>query len=429
MLKLMEKLAELKRAKLLALSLLLIAAAIFITTLVLPPTPWVGALKAISEAAMVGALADWFAVVALFRRIPLPFVARHTAIIPRNKDRIADNLGYFVQEKFLDTPSLVALIRRYEPALMLGNWFSQPENARRVGQHLLQVMSGFLELTDDARIQRLLRRAVHKAIDKVDLTQTSAMMLEGLTRDNRHQKLLDSLISQLISLLQRDSSRAFIARGIVHWLETEHPLKARLLPTEWLGEHSAEMVTDAVNTLLDEVSQDRAHQIRQAFDRAALKLIDNLKSDPLMAEKADNIKAYLKNDETFNRYLGEVWADLRGWVKNDVNSDDSRIKQRIAEAGQWFGETLLHDEALRESLNEHLEQAAHRVAPEFATFLTRHISDTVKSWDSRDMSRQIELNIGKDLQFIRINGTLVGGTIGLLLWLFSQIPALLHLHI
>nr|WP_080888758.1 DUF445 domain-containing protein [Raoultella ornithinolytica] len=424
MLKPMEKIAELKRAKLLALSLLLIAVAIFITTLLLPSTPWVSALKAISEAAMVGALADWFAVVALFRRIPLPFISRHTAIIPRNKDRIADNLGYFVQEKFLDTPSLVALIRRYEPALMLGNWFSQPENARRVGHHLLQVMSGFLELTDDARIQRLLRRAVHKAIDKVDLTQTSAMMLEGLTRNNRHQKLLDSLITQLIALLQRDSSRAFIARGIVHWLETEHPLKAKILPTEWLGEHSADMVTDAVNTLLDEVTQDRSHQIRQAFDRATLKLIDNLKTDPLLAEKAEGIKAYLKNDEAFNRYLSEVWADLRAWIKNDVTRDDSRIQQRIADAGQWFGETLLHDDALRESLNEHLEQAAHRVAPEFAAFLTRHISDTVKSWDARDMSRQIELNIGKDLQFIRINGTLVGGSIGLILWLFSQIPTL-----
>lgn len=195
----------------------------------------------------------------------------------------------------------------------------------------------------------------------------------------------------------------------MRWLETEHPLKAKLLPTEWLGEHSAEMVTDAVNTLLDEVSHDRTHQIRQAFDHAVQKLIDNLKSDPLMAQKAENIKAYLKNDETFNRYLGEVWGDLRSWVKNDISSDDSRIKQRIAEAGQWFGETLLRDDALRESLNEHLEQAAHRVAPEFAAFLTRHISDTVKSWDARDMSRQIELNIGKDLQFIRINGTLVGG--------------------
>ena len=270
---------------------------------------------------------------------------------------------------------------------MLGNWFSQPENARRVGQHLLQVMSGFLELTDDARIQRLLRRAVHKAIDKVDLTQTSAMMLEGLTRDNRHQKLLDSLINQLIALLQRDSSRAFIARGIVHWLETEHPLKAKLLPTEWLGEHSAEMVTDAVNTLLDEVTHDRTHQIRQTFDRAVQKLIDNLKSDPDMAQKADNIKAWLKNDETFNHYLGEVWGDLRGWVKNDISSDDSRIKQRIAEAGQWFGETLLRDDALRESLNEHLEQAAHRVAPEFAAFLTCHISDTVKSWQTPAICR------------------------------------------
>lgn len=427
MLKTMEKLAELKRAKLLALSLLLIAAAIFITTLVLPPTPWVGALKAISEAAMVGALADWFAVVALFRRIPLPFVAQHTAIISRNKDRIADNLGYFVQEKFLDTPSLVALIRRYEPALMLGNWFSQPENARRVGQHLLQVMSGFLELTDDARIQRLLRRAVHKAIDKVDLTQTSAMMLEGLTRDNRHQKLLDSLISQLIALLQRDSSRAFIARQVVHWLETEHPLKAKILPTEWLGEHSAELVSDAVNSLLDDISHDRAHQIRHAFDRATFKLIDKLKHDPEMAVRAESLKSYLKEDEAFNRYLGELWADLRQWVKTDINADDSRVKQRIASAGQWFGETLVADSALRASLNGHLEQAAHKVAPEFATFLTRHISDTVKSWDARDMSQQIELNIGKDLQFIRVNGTLVGGSIGLVLYLLSQIPSLLTL--
>lgn len=420
----MDKIAELKRAKLLALSLLLIAAAIFITTLFLPPAPWVGALKAISEAAMVGALADWFAVVALFRRVPLPFISRHTAIIPRNKDRIGDNLGQFVQEKFLDTQSLVNLIQKHEPALMIGNWFSQPDNAQRVGQHLIKVMGGFLELTDDSRIQGLLKRAVHKAIDKVDLTGTSALMLESMTKNNRHQKLLDALIAQLIALLKRESSREFIARQIIHWLEKEHPLKAKVLPTEWLGEHSAEMVTEAVNTLLDDVSQDSAHQVRQAFDRAMLKLIDNLKADPEMAAKAENIKRYLKNDEAFNRYLGEMWADLRQWLKEDFSAQDSRVQKRIAEAGLWLGETLVTDEALRASLNGHLEQAARRVAPEFATFLTRHISDTVKSWDARDMSRQIELNIGKDLQFIRINGTLVGGTIGLILWLLSQLPAL-----
>ncbi len=423
----MNKIAELKRAKQLALSLLLIAAATFITTLFLPPNFWVLGIKAIAEAAMVGALADWFAVVALFRRVPIPFIAQHTAIIPRNKDRIGENLGQFVQEKFLDTQSLVALIRRHEPALLIGNWFSQPDNARRVGMHLLQIMSGFLELTDDARIQRLLKRAVHKAIDKVDFSGTSALMLESMTKNDRHQVLLDTLIAQLIALLQRDSSRAFIAQQIVRWLETEHPLKAKILPTEWLGEHSAELVSDAVNSLLDDISHDQGHQIRHAFDRATFKLIDKLKNDPEMASRAESIKAYLKEDEAFNHYLGELWADLRQWLKADINAEGSRVKQRIAHAGQWFGETLVADDALRASLNGHLEQAAHRVAPEFAAFLTRHISDTVKSWDARDMSRQIELNIGKDLQFIRVNGTLVGGSIGLVLYLLSQIPSLLTL--
>ena len=423
----MEKLAELKRAKRLALSLLLIAAAVFVTTLFLPPNFWVSGVKAIAEAAMVGALADWFAVVALFRRVPLPFISRHTAIIPRNKDRIGDNLGQFVQEKFLDTQSLVALIQRHQPAQMIGVWFSQPENAQRVGTHLLQVMSGFLEMTDDSRIQRLIRRAVHKAIDKVDLTQTSALMLESLTRNNRHQKLLDTLITQLIALLQRENTRTFIARQVVHWLETDHPVKAKVLPKEWLGEQSAALVSDAVNSLLDDINADRTHQIRQAFDRATMKLIANLKSDPEMAERAENIKEYLKNDEAFNRYVGEMWGDLRNWMRADMHSDDSKMQKRISEAGLWFGETLLADGALRASLNEHLEQAAHRVAPEFSAFLTRHISDTVKSWDARDMSYQVELNIGKDLQFIRINGTLVGGCIGLILYLLSQIPALFNL--
>ncbi|WP_130099496.1 DUF445 domain-containing protein [Siccibacter turicensis] len=418
----MEKINELKRAKRIALSLLLLAAATFITTLFLPPSLWVSGVKAIAEAAMVGALADWFAVVALFRRVPIPFIARHTAIIPRNKDRIGDNLGRFVQEKFLDTPSLIALIRRHEPAQMIGVWFSQPENARRVGQHLLQVIGGFLDLTDDSRIQQLLKRAVHKAIDKVDLTGTSALMLESMTKNNRHQVLLDALIANLTGLLQRESTRDFIARQIVHWLHTEHPRKSMVLPTEWLGEHSAEMVANAVNSLLEDITHDQRHQLRQAFDSATLSFIERLKTDPQMARKADDIKAYIKEDEAFNRYLSELWGDLRSWVKADMQSETSRIQQRIAEAGQWFGETLVADAALRASFNEHLEQAARNVAPEFAAFLTRHISDTVKSWDAKDMSQQIELNIGKDLQFIRINGTLVGGTIGLVLFLLSQLP-------
>jgi uncharacterized membrane-anchored protein YjiN (DUF445 family) len=418
----MDKFQQLKRSKRLALSLLLIAAATFIVTLFLPANFWVLGLKAIAEAAMVGALADWFAVVALFRRVPVPFISRHTAIIPRNKDRIGENLGRFVQEKFLDTDSLLALIRRHDPSQMLAQWLNTPGNADRIGRHLLQVMRGFLDLTDDQRIQRFLRRAVHRALDKVDLTQSSALLLDSLTKNNRHQELLDAAVQQLLRLLHKPGTREFIAAQIVRWLKREHPIKAKMLPTEWLGEHSADLVANAVDSILDQVALDQGHELRLGFDRAVQRLIERLKSDPEMAERAENIKSWLKEDESFNRYIGELWQDLRGWLKDDLSSEDSRVQERVRLAALWLGETLAADEALRASMNQHLEDAARSVAPEFAAFLTRHISDTVKSWDARDMSQQIELNIGRDLQFIRINGTLVGGTIGLILYVLSQVP-------
>ncbi|WP_370425995.1 DUF445 domain-containing protein [Pantoea vagans] len=421
----MDKHYELKRMKRLALLLLLLAAATFIVTLFLPPGFWVSGVKAIAEAAMVGALADWFAVVALFRRVPVPFISRHTAIIPRNKDRIGENLGRFVQEKFLDTDSLLNLIRRHDPSNLLAQWLNAPGNADRVGRHLLQVMRGFLDLTDDARIQTFMRRAVHRAIDKVDLTQTSAMVLESLTKNNRHQALLDAAIEQLLKLLHKPSTREFIAMQLVRWLKREHPIKAKMLPTEWLGEHSAELVANAVDSLLDDVALDQGHELRLGFNRAVDKLIVKLQTDPEMAERAEEIKGWLKEDASFNRYIGELWNDMRNWLKADLSSEDSRVQEKVRGAALWLGETLAADPALRDSMNQHLEQAARSVAPEFASFLTRHISDTVKSWDARDMSQQIELNIGKDLQFIRINGTLVGGTIGLILYLLSQLPAVL----
>lgn len=422
----MDKYQQLKRSKQLALALLLAAAATFIVTLFLPANFWVLGVKAIAEAAMVGALADWFAVVALFRRVPLPLIARHTAIIPRNKDRIGENLGRFVQEKFLDTDSLLALIRRNNPAQLLAQWLNAPGNADRVGRHLLQVIRGFLDLTDDARIQQFMRRAVHRALDKVDLTQSSAMILDSLTKNNRHQALLDAAIEQLLLLLHKPGTREFIALQIVRWLKREHPVKAKVLPTEWLGEHSATLVANAVDSILDDVARDQGHELRLGFNRAVQRLIDRLKSDPEMTARAESVKQWLKEDESLNRYIGELWQDLRAWLKRDLSSDDSRVQERVRLAALWLGETLLADEALRSSMNQHLEDAARSVAPEFAAFLTRHISDTVKSWDARDMSQQIELNIGRDLQFIRINGTLVGGTIGLLLYLLSQLPALLQ---
>ena len=425
----MDKELELKRAKRLPLLLLLAAMLVFTGTVLWPlwyaPNPWIAGLKAVSEAAMVGALADWFAVSALFRRVPIPLVGRHTAIIPRNKDRIAVNLAAIVQDKFLSPDSLLALIRRHDPAQMLAGWLAAPDNAARASGWLLKMVRGFLDLADDQRIQAFMRRAIHQAIDKVDLSQSAALVLESLTKNNRHQQLLDDALAQVLQLVNRPGTHEFIALQVVRWLKREHPLKEKMLPSEWLGEKSAELAASAVQSILSEIENDPSHQLRQGFNRAVQRLISRLRSDPEMALKAEEIKQYLKEDEALNRYIGQLWGDLRGWLKEDLSREDSRLHAKISAAGQWFGDTLLNDATLRASLNQHLEEAAASAAPEFAEFLSVHIRDTVKNWDAADMSHQVELNIGSDLQRIRINGTLVGGVIGLILYLLSLLPQVL----
>jgi uncharacterized membrane-anchored protein YjiN (DUF445 family) len=418
----MDKEQELRRSKRNALGLLLIAAALFVITLFLPPDFWVSGLKAISEAAMVGAMADWFAVVALFRRVPVPFVASHTAIIPKNKDKIADNLAVFVQEKFLAPATLITLIRQHDPARMLTDWLNAPDNAQRFAKYAVKMIRGFLDVTDDQRIAQLIRRALYRVIDKIDLSASIATLLESLTKNGRHQELLDQAMDQLEILLAKDSTRQFISAQIVGWMKREHPLTAKLLPTGWLGRNGADLVSNAVNSVLDDMGNDKTHAFRKGFDRSVQNFIWKLQNDPATAQKAEDIKQYLKDDEKLNAYVLQLWGDMRNWLKEDLESEDSRVFAKVTESGQWLGNALAQDEKLRISLNQQMETIAEKVAPEFAEFLTRHISDTVKGWDPRDMSRQIELNIGKDLQFIRINGTLVGAFIGLALYLLSQLP-------
>ncbi|MCY7369300.1 MAG: DUF445 family protein [Polaromonas sp.] len=424
----MTKETELKQAKSRALLLLLAATASFVITVFLPRSAWVDALKAISEAAMVGGLADWFAVAALFTRIPtpFPFISSRTAVIPNAQKEIADNLAVFVQEKFLNLPSLVGLIRKHDPAQKIADWLVSPVHADQLGRHIVQLLGGMLDFVEDAQIQKFIREAMHALIEKVDLSKSAGAVLDNLTKDGRHQELLNGAIEQLAVLLREPETGRFIAQKIVQWLKNRHPLKEKILPSEWIGEHGAELMASAIHDLLADVGNNPAHQLRVNFDEVVKRLISRLKSDPAFLEKGAEIKRYLQNDENFNLYIGELWGELRDWLKRDLSRPDSVLHRRVMAAGQWVGNALAQDAALRVSLNLRMEDAARKIAPDFAEFLTRHISDTVKNWDAGDMSRQIELNIGKDLQAIRINGTFIGGIIGGLLHLFSLLPDLLQ---
>jgi uncharacterized membrane-anchored protein YjiN (DUF445 family) len=421
----MNKERELRQSKNLALLFFASAVALFVLSLLLPVAWWSELLKAFSEAAMVGALADWFAVVALFRRVPIPLVSRHTEIIPANKDKIADNLAVFVRDKFLDTDSIVGLIQKHDPAHMVAEWLVRPANTERLGSYLVKAGSWILDFTEDAAVQIFIGKAVHTMVRSVDLSRSAGTVLESLTRDGRHQQLLDEAISQLAKLLHNEETQGYIAQGIMDWLREEYAFIERMLPSELIGRKGADIAVRLAAGILHRVSEDRDHPLRQRFDLFAKEFIERLQGDPAFAEKGEEIKRYLLEDETLNAYLKSLWHELKAWLKRDLESVDSELAKRMAATGAWIGRTLAEDPELRRSLNENLEAAARGAAPEFAAFLTRHIADTVKNWDSREMSEQIELNIGKDLQYIRINGTVVGGMIGVLLYALSHLPQLL----
>jgi len=422
----MTKEAELRQSKMLALAFFAGAASLFVLTLFLPQNWWTGLLRAFSEAAMVGALADWFAVTALFRRVPIPIVSRHTEIIPRNKERIADNLARFVHEKFLDTESIVRLIGRHDPVQKVADWLVKPANTELLGQHLVRLGAWMLDFIEDTAVQGFIRRAVHAMVNSVDLSKSAGTILESLTRDGRHQELLNEGIEQLAHLLDNADTQATISQGIVDWLKEDYALIERMLPSELIGRKGADLAVRLASGILNKVAADPRHPLRQRFDAFTAEFIERLKADPAFASKAEDIKAYLLGDETLNGYLGSVWSELKTWLKEDLHSEESTLRRRLVATGAWVGKVLSEDPQLRASLSESLESAARGVAPEFAGFLTRHIADTVKQWDDREMSEQVELNIGKDLQYIRINGTIVGGLIGVTLYLLSQVPALLQ---
>lgn len=369
---------------------------------------------------MIGAIADWFAVTALFKKVHIPFISRHTEIIPRNKEKIANNLAKFVHEKFFNTESLTQLIRNNNPAEKLYLWLNQKKNADLFSQKLNKVALNLLNVIDDTIIQEFIINAFHHALSKVDLSRTTGSLLNSLTKDKRHQALLDEAINYLARKLESDKTQNFIADGIVNWLQTEHPTKEKVLPTQWIGKNGAKLAVDTVSRILTEVAENPNHKIRGDFDGMTQRAILRLKTDTNFKIKAEEIKRYIKDDEKLNIYIKKLWQSARNKLINDAQNDESMIAMNLSSAAQWLGDTLKNDTQLQHAINTHIEDIVNKTTPEFTEFLVKHISDTVKNWDDKDMSRQIELNIGKDLQFIRINGTIVGGLIGLILFLLSH---------
>ena len=409
----------LRRAKRQALGLLLVVTAVFIATSVVERGLLLNCIKAMAEAAMVGALADWFAVVALFRR-PLGLPIPHTAVIARNQARIGRNLATFVRDKFLDVPSLVALIRRHDPAERLAQWLTAPGNAALLGHQATRLASAALETVQDAQVERFIQKAARTLIGQVDMSRALAAVLDTLTHNGRHQALLDDVLGKLIELLQNEQTRAWVAQTIVAWLKKDHPRTEKLLPSDWLGDKGSALLARALESVMADVAANPQHALRAQFDGVVQRFIVRLQNDPEWARKGEEIRTWLQTDATVAGYVQTLWLDMRGALQRDLADADSVLARQVGKLGLWLGQSLAGDAALRQSLNDRLEHWVQGLAPDVSQFVAQHIEDTVRRWDTEEMTQLIELNIGKDLQYIRINGTVVGGLIGLVLFGLSH---------
>lgn len=371
---------------------------------------------AFSEAAVVGALADWFAVVALFRHpmgIPLP----HTAIIPRSKQRIADKLAAFIIMNFLGTEAILLRIRAFNPAAKLAAWLSKPESAEVLGNYGIRAISYGLRAIEDQRIHRFILANVVSKLEQIDFAALGGQFLDILTQGGRHQQLLNEAMHQLRVMLDDESAQDKVAKFIAKEFEGWRKYLLNVVAVdEKIGSFSAKKLIHAVSRLLDEVDEDLGHPLRARFDTFVAEFIVKLKIDPAFRSKGEEIRDQILRQPGLAAYLRDLWLQLRIWLELDLNSPQSSIAGRIVAATLGLGEKLRDDKETQSWINEQILAAAVPLCEENRERTGKFISDQVRSWDERYMTQQLELNIGKDLQFIRINGTLIGGLVGLVLY-------------
>ena len=375
-----------------------------------------GWLRAFCEASAVGALADWFAVVALFRHplgIPLP----HTAIIPQSKERIADSLADFVRDHFLDPATLLAKLAVLDPAQRLGEWLRDPT---RVGFWVKEAQSmalGLLNVFDDARMQRATLELVVAQARRWDAAATAGEVLGLLTQDGRHNELLDAGLVKLGDYLAQDEIKVAVSQLLLKHVRKEWPKVVGMVDavasTSKLADSMAEKLSASALDELREVLAQPEHPARLRYQAWLAAYIIRLRDDPTLRQACDDLKERALTDPAVRQFVASLWTDIKQLLQDDLADPQSAIARNMQAALCAVGDRLADDTSLRQALNEHVMAAAGQLALSLRAGVTTHISQTIKGWDDRQLVRELELSVGRDLQFIRISGTLVGGLAGL----------------
>ncbi|HET8726451.1 MAG TPA: DUF445 domain-containing protein [Alphaproteobacteria bacterium] len=399
----------LRRHRLFATGLLIVAALIFVLTLTVEvPGFWTLLVQAGAEAAMVGGLADWFAVTALFRR-PLGLPIPHTALVPRNKDRIGVGLGSFVERNFLHPDLVVDRLRSLDVAALAGRWLARPESADLVAGRIVAAVPVVVNSIDDDEVRHFIRRALHEQLDAVDLAPFLSKVLAVLTENRQHQALFDQALKIARRLLLENEERIYEIVGE----------KSRWWVPRSVDRRLAEALVSGMVDLLGDLT-DPDHEARRRFDQAVEQIVERLATSPEAAARVAAIKTEVLTNPAVEEYLGSVWELLKRLVLDDVAAADSQLHRAIARGTRSLGGALVDDQHMRKRVNRRIEKMVIGAVVPARAEIGAFIADVVRSWDARTVAERLELEVGRDLQYIRINGTLVGALVGCAIFLISH---------
>jgi uncharacterized membrane-anchored protein YjiN (DUF445 family) len=403
------RVAELRRVKALATLVLAGTLTLFITAKsLLHIHPLFGFIAAFAEAATIGGLADWYAVVALFRR-PLGLPIPHTAIIQSNQHRIADKLGEFIEVHFLEAAPVEAKLREVDFASFVADWLSDRKRSEDLARFLLRLLPEALSASESSGLKTFVTRRVMTQLQSINLAPLAAGTLRAFIEEGRHQGLLDDLLRAVHGALTQADTMTAIRGKIRDELPT-------LLKLYRADAFLVKKIVASATAFFDEVRSNPAHPFRGEFDRMMLGFVERLSGDPAYADRIDGLKRDLLARPELADLAKTVWSNVQSFIQRSAAGETHVLQQHLANVFVEAGAALAGDTEMRAEINQGLVAVLRSFIAGQKSGVSSFISDQVKAWDMAQLITLIEINIGKDLQYIRFNGSLIGGLAGLALY-------------
>ena len=404
---------ELRRIKLAATLLLVSTAVLFVVARHFEPMHWVwGYVAAFAAAATVGGLADWYAVVALFRR-PLGLPIPHTAIIQRNHLRIADNLGSFIETNFLAPETVAKKLGEVDFAAHMAAWLGDLERSAALAAFAIRMLPEALAAIDEGGLRRFLAERVQTELQKIEIAPLAAGLLGTITAKGQHRRLLDELLGVLEKFLTNEEALSALRKKI----RQELPAVFKLYRAD---AYLLRKIVASAIAFIEEARQDPDHPLRAEFDRFAKSFVERLRTSRTFARRAETLKSDLLARPEVAALAGHAWDGLRSFLERDAGSGDSQIQRQLEAMLVDIGGQLARDPAIRSEINRGMVEVLGEFVQSQRSGVGRFIADQVKSWDIDVLIGRVELTVGRDLQYIRFNGALIGGFAGLALHVLEQ---------